>query len=161
MSRAASIYEDCAFPAQGRQPELGGRKNDEGRNTQVGAPGKQGLLFKGFRTMIIESPLQLIFRDLFYRLPAFAGRHDVFLKLEGFNITGSIKVKTAIGLVEDLEQRGKARPNDTPRARIPSAEQSNGARSARSRKRILPGNGQKRWTASCVHSAFPTRDWLR
>ena len=58
--------------------------------------------------MIIESPLQLIFRDLFYRLPAFAGRHDVFLKLEGFNITGSIKVKTAIGLVEDLERRGIA-----------------------------------------------------
>jgi 2,3-diaminopropionate biosynthesis protein SbnA len=63
--------------------------------------------------MIIESPLQLIFRDLFYRLPAFAGSHDVFLKLEGFNITGSIKVKTAIGLVEDLEQRGIARPSKT------------------------------------------------
>ncbi len=63
--------------------------------------------------MIIESPLDLIFRDLFYRLPAFAGSHDVFLKLEGFNITGSIKVKTAIGLVEDLEQRGIARPNET------------------------------------------------
>jgi N-(2-amino-2-carboxyethyl)-L-glutamate synthase len=63
--------------------------------------------------MIIESPLQLIFRDLFYRLPAFAGNHDVFLKLEGFNITGSIKVKTAIGLVEDLERRGIARPNET------------------------------------------------
>ena len=63
--------------------------------------------------MIIESPLQLIFRDLFYRLPAFAGSHDVFLKLEGFNITGSIKVKTAIGLVKDLEQRGIARPNET------------------------------------------------
>ena len=63
--------------------------------------------------MIIESPLQLIFRDLFYRLPAFAESHDVFLKLEGFNITGSIKVKTAIGLVEDLEQRGMARPNKT------------------------------------------------
>ena len=63
--------------------------------------------------MIIESPLQLIFRDLFYRLPAFAGRHDVFLKLEGFNITGSIKIKTALGLVEDLEQRGIARPNET------------------------------------------------
>ena len=63
--------------------------------------------------MIIESPLQLIFRDLFYRLPAFAGSHDVFLKLEGFNITGSIKIKTAIGLVEDLEQRGIARPNET------------------------------------------------
>ena len=63
--------------------------------------------------MIIESPLQLIFRDLFYRLPAFAESHDVFLKLEGFNITGSIKVKTAIGLVEDLEHRGMARPNET------------------------------------------------
>lgn len=63
--------------------------------------------------MIIESPLDLIFRDLFYRLPAFAGSHDVFLKLEGFNITGSIKVKTAIELVEDLEQRGLARPHQT------------------------------------------------
>ncbi|HEY0323133.1 MAG TPA: 2,3-diaminopropionate biosynthesis protein SbnA [Pyrinomonadaceae bacterium] len=63
--------------------------------------------------MIIESPLDLIFRDLFYRLRAFAGGHDVFLKLEGFNITGSIKVKTAIELVEDLEQRGVARPNET------------------------------------------------
>ena len=63
--------------------------------------------------MIIDSPLDLIFRDLFYRLPAFAGSHDVFLKLEGFNITGSIKIKTAIGLVEDLEQRGIAKPNET------------------------------------------------
>jgi cysteine synthase A len=63
--------------------------------------------------MIIESPLELIFPDLFYRLRAFAGDHDVFLKLEGFNVTGSIKVKTAIGLVEDLERRGIARPNET------------------------------------------------
>ena len=63
--------------------------------------------------MIIELPLDLIFRDLFFRLPAFAGRHDVFLKLEGFNVTGSIKIKTAIGLVEDLERRGLARPNET------------------------------------------------
>jgi len=63
--------------------------------------------------MIIESPLELVFRDLFYRLPAFAGIHDVFLKLEGLNITGSIKVKTAIGLVEDLERRGIARPHET------------------------------------------------
>src|SRR6478752_5164208 len=94
MSRADAIYEVRAFPAQERQPELGGLKQRRGRNTQVGGRGKQGLLLKGCRTMIIESPLQLIFRDLFYRLPAFAGRHDVFLKLEGFNITGSIKVKT-------------------------------------------------------------------
>ena len=63
--------------------------------------------------MIIESPLELIFRDLFYRLRGFVGSHDVFLKLEGLNISGSIKVKTAIGLVEDLEQRGLAKPNET------------------------------------------------
>jgi len=63
--------------------------------------------------MIIESPLDLVFRDLFYRLRDFAGSHDVFLKLEGFNITGSIKIKTAMGLVEDLEKRGIAKPNET------------------------------------------------
>ncbi|MGD9783260.1 MAG: 2,3-diaminopropionate biosynthesis protein SbnA [Hyphomicrobiaceae bacterium] len=63
--------------------------------------------------MIVESPLELIFRDLFYRLRGFAGGHDVFLKLEGFNVTGSIKVKTAIGLIEDLEKRGLARPHET------------------------------------------------
>ena len=63
--------------------------------------------------MIIESALDLIFRNLFYRLPAFAGRHDVFLKLEGFNVTGSIKIKAAIEMVEDLERRGIARPHET------------------------------------------------
>ena len=63
--------------------------------------------------MIVESPLELIFRDLFYRLRGFAGGHDVFLKLEGFNVTGSIKVKTAIGLIDDLEKRGIAKPNET------------------------------------------------
>jgi N-(2-amino-2-carboxyethyl)-L-glutamate synthase len=63
--------------------------------------------------MIIDSPLELVFRDLFYRIPAFAGPHDLFLKLEGFNITGSIKIKTAMGMVEDLERRGVARPHDS------------------------------------------------
>jgi 2,3-diaminopropionate biosynthesis protein SbnA len=63
--------------------------------------------------MIIESPLDLVFRDLFYRVPAFARGNDVFLKLEGFNVTGSIKIKTAIGLVEDLERQGIAKPNET------------------------------------------------
>lgn len=63
--------------------------------------------------MIIESPLEIIFRDLFYRLRGFANGHDVFLKLEGFNVTGSIKVKTAIGLIEDLEGRGRAKPDET------------------------------------------------
>jgi hypothetical protein len=42
---AAAIYEVYAFPAQERQPELDGLKK-RGPNTQVGAPGKQGLLLK-------------------------------------------------------------------------------------------------------------------
>src|SRR5271157_6551822 len=81
------------------------------RNTSLSV--RAGPSAQGCCGMIVESPVDLIFRDLFYRLPAFAGSHDVFLKLEGFNITGSIKVKTAIGLVEDLERRGMARPNET------------------------------------------------
>ena len=72
-----------------------------------GAPRERGC------AMIIESPLDLVFRDLFYRVPAFARGNDVFLKLEGFNVTGSIKIKTAIGLVEDLERQGIAKPNET------------------------------------------------
>jgi cysteine synthase A len=63
--------------------------------------------------MIVESPLDIIFRDLFYRLRTFAEGHDVFLKLEGFNVSGSIKIKTAIGLIEDLEHRGVAKPGET------------------------------------------------
>ena len=63
--------------------------------------------------MIIESPLDIIFRDLFYRLRSFARGHDVFLKLEGFSVSGSIKVKTAIGLIEDLERRGIVKPHET------------------------------------------------
>jgi N-(2-amino-2-carboxyethyl)-L-glutamate synthase len=60
--------------------------------------------------MLRDDHLDLIFRDLFYRLRAFAGSHDVVLKLEGFNVTGSIKIKTAIALVADLERRGLGRP---------------------------------------------------
>ena len=63
--------------------------------------------------MIIESPLEMVFRDLFYHLRAFAQGHDVFLKLEGFNVSGSIKMKTAIGLIEDLERRGVGTPHET------------------------------------------------
>jgi cysteine synthase A len=70
-------------------------------------------LVKEVYAMIVESPLEIIFRDLFYRVRGFAGGHDLFLKLEGFNVTGSIEVKTAIGLIEDLERRGIAKPNET------------------------------------------------
>ncbi len=63
--------------------------------------------------MIINSPTELVFRDLFYKLDDFANGHEVFLKLEGLHITGSIKFKTAMGLIEDLELRGVANPGET------------------------------------------------
>src|SRR5450755_2267758 len=114
MSRRYDIWGLPVFgPADDSLSWVAGKKTRAEHSSWWSEETRQVPSLKGCRTMIIESPLQLIFRDLFYRLPAFAGRHDVFLKLEGFNITGSIKIKTALGLVEDLEQRGMARPNET------------------------------------------------
>jgi len=61
--------------------------------------------------MIIDSPLDFVFRDLFYRVRRYCKNHDLYLKIEGFNITGSIKIKTAIALIEDLENRNIIEPN--------------------------------------------------
>lgn len=63
--------------------------------------------------MIIESPLDLVFRDLFLKIRGFVADHDVFLKLEGFNVTGSIKIKTAKALIQDAEKRHGTRPGKT------------------------------------------------
>lgn len=60
--------------------------------------------------MIVNSPIELVFTNLFYRLDNFVGNQDVYLKLEGFSGTGSIKIKTAIALIEDLEKEGKIEP---------------------------------------------------
>ncbi|MEU8269176.1 2,3-diaminopropionate biosynthesis protein SbnA [Sphaerisporangium sp. NPDC049002] len=44
--------------------------------------------------------------DVFVALPYLSRRADVYLKIEGFNPAGSIKLKTAIGLIEDAERGG-------------------------------------------------------
>jgi N-(2-amino-2-carboxyethyl)-L-glutamate synthase len=44
--------------------------------------------------------------DVFVALPYLSRRADVYLKIEGFNPAGSIKLKTALGLIEDAERRG-------------------------------------------------------
>ena len=44
MSRTAAIYEVCTFRPVGRQPELGGRKKDEGGALKW-CPRKQGRSF--------------------------------------------------------------------------------------------------------------------
>lgn len=60
--------------------------------------------------MIVDSPLDISADDLFIRLADFLGARDVFLKLEGLNVTGSIKLKPARAMIEDLERRGLISP---------------------------------------------------
>src|SRR5271156_5588200 len=86
-----------------------------GQSSQAECSKEIELLFHSGQgcAVIVESPLELIFRDLFYRLSDFAAGNDVFLKLEGFSITGSIKVKAAIRLVEEFEQLGFVKPHES------------------------------------------------
>ena len=61
--------------------------------------------------LIAENSLNLILDKVFYRLTNFLPlKADLFLKLEGFNPAGSIKIKPAIRMLEDLEERGKISP---------------------------------------------------
>ncbi|MCP1462299.1 2,3-diaminopropionate biosynthesis protein SbnA [Pseudomonas sp. S3E17] len=62
---------------------------------------------------LARQPQDLIFRDLFYELEGFSERARVIAKLEGFNITGSIKIKTALALLDDAERLGGAVPGKT------------------------------------------------
>jgi N-(2-amino-2-carboxyethyl)-L-glutamate synthase len=56
--------------------------------------------------MIYANVYDVVNDEVFVALPYLSERADVFLKIEGFNPGGSIKLKTAIGLIEDAEQRG-------------------------------------------------------
>lgn len=47
----------------------------------------------------------------FLRLEKFSGDNDVYLKIEGFNVAGSIKLKTAKRMVQGLEERGIIKPH--------------------------------------------------
>jgi 2,3-diaminopropionate biosynthesis protein SbnA len=53
---------------------------------------------------------QMINGFAFVELPAFAPGFDTFVKLEGLNPAGSIKLKTARSIVRSLERRGLLRP---------------------------------------------------
>jgi cysteine synthase A len=61
--------------------------------------------------MIVDDPLSLVFPNVFIRLDGIARRAPVMLKLEGLNITGSIKIKTALYMIEAAETEG-ARPGE-------------------------------------------------
>lgn len=62
---------------------------------------------------IIDSPLEIQTNELFFLLKGFAKKLDVYLKLEGLNIAGSIKLKPAIHMINYLERKGFASPGQT------------------------------------------------
>ncbi len=60
--------------------------------------------------MIYENSYDIVTDDIFLRLRAHVPDADVFLKLEGLNPAGSVKLKTARSLIEDAEDQGRVRP---------------------------------------------------
>lgn len=64
--------------------------------------------------LIVENSLELILDKIFYKLNNFLSLEaDLFLKLEGFNPAGSIKIKPAIQMLQALEQKEKISPDRT------------------------------------------------
>ncbi|MBB5935019.1 2,3-diaminopropionate biosynthesis protein SbnA [Streptomyces zagrosensis] len=60
--------------------------------------------------MIFERASDVVMDDVFLRLPGFLATSEVFLKLEGLNPAGSVKLKTAVALIESLERAGSLHP---------------------------------------------------
>lgn len=60
--------------------------------------------------MIFERVHDIVLDDIFLNMDGLLAGTDVFLKIEGLNPAGSIKVKAALGLVADAERRGVLRP---------------------------------------------------
>lgn len=55
--------------------------------------------------MIIDAISEISSPPLFYKVPDFLKKSSLFIKLEGLNIAGSIKLTTAYGLIESLEKQ--------------------------------------------------------
>ena len=58
---------------------------------------------------IFDTPLDLGADDCFLRLHGF-GSGEVFLKVEGLNVAGSVKLRPAVRMVQALEDEGRIRP---------------------------------------------------
>ncbi|MEU9103568.1 2,3-diaminopropionate biosynthesis protein SbnA [Streptomyces xanthophaeus] len=59
---------------------------------------------------IHDKAYDVITDDIFLRLPGELPGSELFLKIEGLNPAGSIKLKTAVGLISDAESRGLLGP---------------------------------------------------
>ncbi|MGW5422009.1 2,3-diaminopropionate biosynthesis protein SbnA [Streptomyces sp. NPDC003943] len=56
--------------------------------------------------MIFQHAHEIITDDIFVRLDELVPGSESFLKIEGWNPAGSIKLKSAVGMIEDAERRG-------------------------------------------------------
>lgn len=63
--------------------------------------------------MIISNPLELLFPSVFFELRGHLEPARAMLKLEGFNVTGSVKLKSALFMVDRLEQQGRLHPGQS------------------------------------------------
>ncbi len=61
--------------------------------------------------MIVESVSEISSGPLFYKISDFIKGSELFIKLEGLNIAGSVKLTTAKGLIKGLEERNLIGPN--------------------------------------------------
>ncbi|MEU0407734.1 2,3-diaminopropionate biosynthesis protein SbnA [Streptomyces griseorubiginosus] len=60
--------------------------------------------------MIYQRACDIVTDDVFLELDGVLPGSRLFLKLEGMNPAGSVKLKSALGMVEDAEKRGLLRP---------------------------------------------------
>ncbi len=60
--------------------------------------------------MIIKKLSEISSQPVFFEMEEFVQNSKVYLKLEGLNIAGSIKLKPAIWLINQLEKKGKLIP---------------------------------------------------
>lgn len=63
-------------------------------------------LFTGSVDVIYQDPTNLILDDIFLDIGKFFPGYDVYLKIEGLSLTGSIKIKPALFMIEELEKKG-------------------------------------------------------
>ena len=60
--------------------------------------------------VIANNVYDLVTDDVYLRLADLIGEPEIYLKLEGLNPAGSVKLKTAVALIADAEERGLLRP---------------------------------------------------
>jgi 2,3-diaminopropionate biosynthesis protein SbnA len=63
--------------------------------------------------VIYEHAYEIVVDDVFLHLDGPSPNRDVYLKLEGLNPAGSIKLKSAVSMVQDAERRGVLQPGAT------------------------------------------------